>query len=259
MHHKRISIQLCERDLKNMCSRYHFKDSDLVLLQRTYRECFSISQVSVYYMKYIGYNNEKAINKTEERNNCFAVLMTLGQQVDDSQSGLMEAGHLSEAYAVECLSMEILSKAYEELEGLLEQETGMSCGEYFFPGSDGSMEETAVILDTMKQCEVRYNEAYALIPQKSVVYIIEMKEVWKEQSTKAVTEEKESVSSLSKSLSLNKKICASCNRKDCTERIKENVQTGIMEDERTLDTNYNYGYQRIFGGQNKPKQDFPRR
>lgn len=248
MKHKLIAIELCESDIKNMCGRYHFKDADLALLSKAYRECFSTREVSVYYMEYFGYNDEKASGREIEKHkdNSIAVLMTLGQTVDECQSRMMADGLLLEAYAVECLSMEILNRAYGKLERLLEMETGMRWGRYLFPGSDGSLEENKRILSAFEQSEVGCNDAYALIPQKSVVYIME------EQKTQIQEEAAKRTEEACEAERLQKKLCDSCTKKDCPNRMSADSREKKTGKFKMTDTNYNYGYQRIFG---KPDKD----
>lgn len=268
MKHKLIAIELCESDIKNMCGRYHFKDADLALLAKVYRECFSIREVSVYYMEYFGYNDGKAGGRGMEKHksNSIAVLMTLGQTVDECQSRMMAEGLLLEAYAVECLSMEILNRAYGKLERLLEMETGMRWGRYLFPGSDGALEENKRILSAFEQSEVSCNDAYALIPQKSVVYIME--EQKREMYVKTAKMLAETTKRAEKACEAErcsdgkqettepqetqeKKLCDSCTKTDCPNRMAADSREKKTGKIKLADTNYNYGYQRIFGKPDK--------
>lgn len=261
MKHKLIAIELCESDIKNIGGRYHFKDADLALLAKAYWECFSTRGVSVYYMEYFGYNDGKAVGREIEKHksNSIAVLMTLGQTVDECQSRMMAEGLLLEAYAVECLSMEILNRAYGKLERLLEKETGMRWGRYFFPGSDGSLEENKRILSVFEQSEVSCNDAYALIPQKSVVYIMEEQKAEMQAETAKLAEkacEAERCSDGNQETqepqeTQEKILCDLCTKKDCPNRMAADSREKKTGKIKMADTNYNYGYQRIFGKPDK--------
>lgn len=201
MKHELITVSLCENELKALCGRYHFRDTDLPLLKEVYQEYFEPCIVSAYFIW-----NSKSLEEA-------AVLMTLGKAIDEMQNHLMASGQMSKAYIFECLSMELLTKAYKKADDFLHDKTGLWCGVYMFPGSDGSLEGVAELVDSFRQEEIIYNEAYNLIPKKSVAYKVTMVE-------EAPATERESM------------LCASCSRHTCENRKK---------------TELNYGYRRIFG------------
>lgn len=224
----KISVGLCEGDLKNMCSRYHFEDTGLSLLQTTYRECFAERMVTVYCREvpYSGENRRRdwEIPCDGGENHCgggaeekLAVLMTLGQQTDEMQAGYMKQGKLSEAYAMDCIAAELLYRAYEEADRLIFEKTGMWCGRYRFPGSDIPMEVNREIVEAMGAAEVVCNDAFVLIPKKSVAYLTYM------QKEKPETGRRNTM-------------CADCGRKDCPNQRTEKSAAEL-----------NYGYRRIFG------------
>lgn len=187
VNHELINIKMCENDWKILCNRYHYEDTDFPLLMEIYNKCFMDTAVSAYYVQ--GYN------ETEDT----AVLMTLGQQVDDVQAQFMEENKLSEAYAMECIAAELLNKAYEQMDTILHEKTGMWCGKYSFPGSDIPININADIIETMGTDEVVCNAAYVLSPKKSVVYITRM------QAEKSEIKRAHA-------------LCVDCRKKDCPNR-----------------------------------------
>lgn len=201
MEHELITVSLCENELKAICGRYHFRDTDLPLLKEVYHDHFEPCFVSAYFI-WSAESSEKV-----------KVLMTLGSTIDEIQNHLMTTGQMSEAYILECLSMELLTKAYKKADDFLHDKTGLWCGLYVFPGSGDSLEGVAEIVDSFRQEEIRYNEAYTLIPKKSVAYVVLMEE-------KAPVIERETM------------LCAGCSRHTCENRKQ---------------TDLNYGYRRIFG------------
>ncbi len=201
MEHKLITVSLCENELKTICGRYHFRDTDLPLLKEVYQDHLEPCNVSAYFTWDTG-NLEKV-----------KVLMTLGKAIDEIQNHYMTISQMSRAYILECLSMELLTKAYKKADEFLHDKTGLWCGSYVFPGSDDSLEGITELVDSFMQEEITYNDAYTLMPKKSVAYIVPMEE-------KAPVMERESM------------LCASCSRHTC-----ENRKQTVL----------NYGYQRIFG------------
>ncbi|WMC93536.1 hypothetical protein [Kineothrix sp. MB12-C1] len=207
--HRLLQVDLCESDIKNICGRYHFEDIDLPLLQEVYGSYLKGCMISAYF--------------TWLEEDRIAAVLTLGKEIDEVQGGLMEGGKLSEAYMLECLSSELLMKAYEKADDFLQDRTKLWCGMYEFPGSDCPIEELGNLLLASGQKEVTCNEAYALIPQKSVAYFVRM------QREKSKMKREQS-------------LCANCKNYSCNNRREEEKEKAVP-----------YGYMRIFGkgGKNK--------
>lgn len=204
----RIHMELDEKAFRAIWGRYHYGDTDLILLKEIYGAYLSEHEVTVWFQpEYDAEGNA-------------AVLMTLGECVDHIQNQLMEEGKMTEAYMLECLAMTVLEQAYSKLDMILHDETGLWCVEYRFPGGE-DMACVADIVQRMEQTVVSCNEAYMLTPKKSVVYVAVMKaEAGKENCSN--------------------KVCAGCEKIKCPNRTEDG---GIGKDKVAL----NYGYQRIFG------------
>lgn len=185
MRHVLIPVSLCEKDMKNMCGRYHFGDTGLRPLIKAYAEFLPDRKASVYY------------EWLEEKR--AAVLITLGKEPDLIQERLMEKGRLSEAYMVECLAAELLAVAYQQADCLLHEESGLWCFTCEFPGVQQPIEALEALFRTVPQEEICYNEAYALSPLKSVAYVA------------LLSDEKPAGSRMDK-------MCAGCGRKECAGR-----------------------------------------
>ena len=184
-----------------LCS--HFQESDL-------RECLKIE-------KKLAFSDLRAkawyCPKEENR---ILVVMTLGQIFDDLVEEYEQKEELLLAYAAECLAMEALKKAYEMFGGKLYEIEGKYPGEYHFL-DDKAMRNVPEILKGMEIGEVYCNEAFALIPQKTVVFLTE---VSYEKNAECI------------------KLCESCSQKNCSNR---------MEKTKKHLAALNYGYHRILG------------
>ncbi len=103
------------------------------------------------------------------------VCITLGPGIDSLQEVYLEQGLLSEAYMIEALSAELLLQAYPLWNRLLADRSGMRVRRYHFPGSDESctLEKLPELLREL-QVPVTCNEAYCLLPRKSVVFYAEL-------------------------------------------------------------------------------------
>lgn len=156
-----------------------------------------------------------------EQEDKILVVMTLGQVFDDLTERYERKEELLLAYAVECLAMELLKKSYDIFKEAIYEREGKYPGEYYFL-NDEEMIYMSEILEQMRIREVRCNEAFALIPQKTIVFLTE--------------------------LSYEKKggcirLCENCSQVNCPNRMQ------TLEERRPV---LNYGYQRILGnGENE--------
>lgn len=151
-----------------------------------------------------------------EQEDKILVVMTLGQIFDDLVEEYEQKEELLLAYAVECLAMEVLKKAYDMFGEKLCEKEGKYPGEYYFL-DDREMKNMPRILKQMKIQEVCCNEAFALIPQKTVVFLTGLSY---ERNAGCI------------------KLCENCSQKNCPNRMQKEKQNAVP---------LNYGYQRILG------------
>lgn len=151
-----------------------------------------------------------------EKEDKILVVMTLGQIFDDLVEEYEKKEELFLAYALDCLAMEILKKAYDMFSGKLYEREGKYPNEYHFL-DDKEMKNMPEILKQMDIQEVCCNEALALIPQKTVVFMTKLSH---EENTECI------------------RICENCKQKNCPNRVKNTEPHSLP---------LNYGYQRIFG------------
>lgn len=243
-----IRIEFYEKDIWGVCSRYHFEDADFALLEKVYREYLEGREVAAWYA--IGYGERGKEKSKEYERRCLlgldvAVVMTLGRELDDRQNQLMEQGRMVEAYMLECLAVEALNYAYKVLEERFYEKTGLRFGRYRFPGSGYPLEEVAVIVEAMGQQEVGCNEAFALVPKKSVAYVTSLEKV-----------------------SRTGHLCEDCDRVDCPNRVggeNKAADECVAKCEKVVEKKrekqgenrqmLNYGYQRIFRRKNEKEDE----
>lgn len=157
---------------------------------------------------------------------CREVVLTLGEGTDLLQEEFTEKGLLSESYMVEALASELLLQGYAAYNKYVEAHTEFHVARYHFPGSEEELPIES--LEGMLQrlgVPVRYNEAFCMIPKKSVAFVAE--------------------------LTLDAKsrcqgICVGCGSKNCPNRMEEELHLGRMIADMT-DLPLSYGYSRIFG------------
>lgn len=144
------------------------------------------------------------------------MVITLGPRLDVLQAEYCQKVMLTEGYLVDVLAMYLLEKMYREAERVLMEERDSQCGyRIVFPDGDNAFNKAVQIVSHLKQDMVKCPDGVSLVPKKSVACYFKMGKTVGLQTDH---------------------ICANCDRKDCPNRVQ---------------TNLNYGYQRIFGNKNR--------
>lgn len=224
MRQMSLPIQLNEKELQVLLSRYHFNDNDFLHIKAIYQVVAPLVTATAYYS--IEQGKEKALDFVSDVQYApYEIgVVTLGNQVDELQNLYTKEGEVWKAYVVECIALELLSKAYVILTEVIHKECGLWPRQYDFLGERFPLEKMTDIFTYLgiKTAEVSYNEAYMLIPKKSVVFLASLTEDRKESACN---------------------ICSGCGNVTCQNRkvSSERIQ------------NYNYGYQRILGNMENPE------
>lgn len=208
-----FEVPFSQSEYEHALIRWHFPEADLLKCLKIWEQVGSACKVKSWY----GFEQEEEI----------LVVMTLGKQFDKLMDRYETEGELLKAYALECLAMEILRKAYGLFEDVLYDHMGKYPCEFRFLDEE-QMKKIPEILSRLDIDEVQCNESFALIPQKTVVFLTELSEERNADCTR---------------------ICENCGQKNCPNRKEKKAQ----EEKAVL----NYGYQRILGnrGNNLWKKD----
>lgn len=200
-------IPFSQKEYVQALIRSHFREADLP-------ECLKIEgELSLSNLM------ARAWYRPEQDGKILTV-MSLGRIFDDLIESYEKKEELLLAYAAECLAMEVLKKAYEMFGRMLYEKEGKYPETYHFL-NDKEMRNMPEILEQMGIREICCNEAFALVPQKTVVFLTELSDRANKECAKP---------------------CVNCSRKNCPNRTKETEQNPAA---------LNYGYQRIFGSGGK--------
>ncbi len=171
-----LKAELDERCLYDILEKYHIADEEYDDIKRCYRRLFPMVHAAVCYKLY---NSEEDASgrkigkiKDIEAVNYAEAVITLGNGVDNFQDNCQAQGNFSWGYYTECISMELLSKAYEEFDNFLQSESGLWAGDYEYIGSDYPLEEMIPVFARLRQKQVTYNNAFALEPRASVAFVV---------------------------------------------------------------------------------------
>ena len=166
-----------------------------------------------------------------------AVGITLGNGIDELQEKYLREGLLTESYMIEVLSSELLLKSYQSYTEWIARHRDFHVARFYFLGSEVSESDDAyAVLQQKLQLEqlpellekldmsVTCNEAYCMLPKKSVVFYAQLT---KDSSVKCAG------------------ICLGCGRRDCPNKMEEKENFPLHFADMT-DRPLSYGYQRIF-------------
>lgn len=154
------------------------------------------------------------------------VVMSLGKGIDDLQEDFHGKGMLSESYMLEVLAGELLLAGYGAYNREVIEKGNRHVAGYHFPGSEEELPLKMVpeLLHAFHS-PVTCNEAFCLIPKKSVVFLAEL------TCDSAIQCES---------------ICTGCQNTHCPNRVEDDPLRGHMLT-RMADMPLTYGYSRILG------------
>ena len=151
------------------------------------------------------------------------VVMTLGKELDCLQESYHKEGMLTESYMLEALASELLLHGYKAYNRYVREVEGWHVARYHFPGSEKSLPlEILPHMLSRFSVQVSCNEAFCIMPKKSVVFLAELTQ---DEQVKC------------------EGICVGCGNVRCSNRMEEDAQMGRIMTDLPL----TYGYQRIFG------------
>lgn len=157
MKTKRLYMTLSGKQLEQSMERFHFTEHKR-LWEKTYRTLLRVCEPKVYYE--YGYPEPDQVT----------VILTLGEEIDRRLETAQKDGQFLEAYALECLSMELLSQGYEQMKSIFFREKRRLLSEMRFC----TIEDMDMLLPSLSKrwgvLPIQVNEAMALVPSKSVIY-----------------------------------------------------------------------------------------
>lgn len=223
-----LAVALEKKDFNNMITRYHFQQQDQPMLLSLYQ---ALSPLLDIHACYLSHTHLKDVDLGKYA----AVFLTLGDGIDEMQSIYLQRNHVSEAYMLECIGMELLTRAYEAFAGKLQSAMGVQAVRMHFIGDKYPYSVMDEMREQMGEIGIFFNEQYCMTPQKSVAFLLELADTGGAANGLAGEDVLKHTHNALCHVHLAH-ICADCKNTDCEYRQKEN---------------YTYGYQRIFGGQGR--------
>lgn len=188
--------RLSAYDLKDFCGRFHFSSADLPRIKSIYTALLPLTEA------YAHYSLEQDLSKISLSHYAYG-LVTLGNGIDELSELYLKHEQIEEAYIIDCLSLVLLSRAYEEFAQLVEKETNLHIAELSFLGDKYSLDLLPQIYESLAPENIRLTDGQMLMPLKTAALILVLDE-------KAHSDIKKMCSS-----------CAACKNLSCPSRKKQ--------------------------------------
>lgn len=157
MKFKRLYLRLSQTDILKASKRYHF-DEHQKLFYEIYKKLVKQIQPVLYY-NYEYFDRNRMIG-----------IISLGTAPDSFIDRYQHQERFLEAYAVDCLSLELLSCSYKQLKEIVYREQRQFLENMHFCDT----EELIALIPKLKQSwssfPITVNDSGALLPSKTVVF-----------------------------------------------------------------------------------------
>ncbi len=206
MQGKSLIIELTDTEILKMMRKYHFVENDYEQMLHLYYALQPLLHVEAFLEYDPGY-------EFIEYERYVVVAVTLGESVDHLIALYSKAGKVLQAYMIDCIGLELLLCAYREIVKEVHVRTGLWAQKMDFLGDKYPIHYTKEILHHMQQQQITCNESFMMRPQKSTMFVTELRGRAKKMDVGA--------------------LCENCSSLTCPNRSKGSK-------------NMNYGYQKIF-------------
>ena len=206
--------------LEKVRDKFHYEETRSSELRAVAEQMFPLIREEAFWERNVS-SLQKSSGAVYED-----VVMSLGAGIDSLQDHYSSQGMLSRSYMLEVLASELLLQGYGAYNRYVERNTERHVARFHFLGSEDSFPLSMLprLLD-ITDGRITCNEAYCMLPKKSVAFVAELT-----QDEKVRCEG----------------VCVGCNRRQCPNRVAGNHPDRYMM-ARMADLPLTYGYGRIFG------------
>lgn len=189
----KLTPRLSSGDWKDFCSRFHFAPADLPRIRAIYTALLPLLEACAYY------SLDQDLDQITFDHYAYG-FVTLGSGVDELVELYLNHEQIEEAYIVDCISLMLLSSAYEEFARAVENESGLYLAELSFLGDSYPMDLLPLMYKQLAPDMIQLTDGEMLCPLKTASVILHL-------NTKPVTNLKDLCNS-----------CATCKNLSCPSR-----------------------------------------
>lgn len=159
--------KLFSDDWKEFCERFHFPSNDLPYIKAIYTALFPLVEAYAYY------SLDQDIQEISYTHYAYG-FVTLGKGIDELSELYLNHDQIQEAYIVDCISLMLLSKAYEEFANIIEEQSGLHLVELSFLGDNYSLDLLPQIYDKLSPDAIQLTDGMMLRPLKTATLILHL-------------------------------------------------------------------------------------
>lgn len=163
----KLTPELSSGDWKDFCSRFHFASTDLPHIQAIYTALLPLVECYAYY------SLDQDLDEVSLSHYAYG-FVTLGTGIDELSELYLNHEQIQEAYIVDCISLVLLSKAYEEFAHVIENQTNLYPAELSFLGDTYSLDLLPQIYERLAPDAIRLTEGLMLRPLKTATLILHL-------------------------------------------------------------------------------------
>ena len=161
----KLTPELSSGDWKDFCSRFHFASTDLPHIQAIYTALLPLVECYAYY------SLDQDLDEVSLSHYAYG-FVTLGTGIDELSELYLNHEQIQEAYIVDCISLELLSKAYEEFAHIVEQDSALHLSQLSFLGDTYSLALLAQIYQKLMPDSITLTDGSMLKPLKTATLIL---------------------------------------------------------------------------------------
>ncbi len=162
-----LTPRLSSGDWKEFCDRFHFPATDLPHIQAIYAALLPLTQCCAYY------SLDQYIDAIAFSHYAYG-FVTLGSGMDELSDLYLNHEQIQEAYIVDCLSLMLLSKAYEDFAQTVEKQTGLYLAELSFLGDTYPIDLLPQMYERLAPDAIEMTEGNMLRPLKTATLILRL-------------------------------------------------------------------------------------
>lgn len=166
---QKLKPRLSSSDWKDFYTRFHFASTESKHIQAIYEALLPLVDSYAYY--------SLAQDLSEVALSHYAYgFVTLGSGVDELSEVYLRHEQIQEAYIIDCLSLVLLSKAYEEFAHQIEIQSGYYLKELSFLGDTYPLDLLPEIYNALKPENITITDGQMLNPLKTATLILDLDE-----------------------------------------------------------------------------------
>ena len=163
----KLNPRLSASDWNEFCERFHFPMTDVPYIKAIYMAMFPLIDAYAFYS--LGQNLEEITLPRYAYG-----MVTLGTGMDEMAELYLSHEQIQEAYIIDCISLMLLSKAYEEFAHVVERQSRLYLAELSFLGDTYSLDLLPQIYGRLAPDGIRLTEGQMLRPLKTATLILHL-------------------------------------------------------------------------------------